>query len=102
MNDPAVIARRRQVLSTPGHTPGSQSLMVHLANTGYVILSGDVAHLEGNFERDIGPALNVDKPEFIFSMDRIKEFMREFNAQLFINQDKHQADGLKLLPDYWD
>ncbi|MBX4949614.1 N-acyl homoserine lactonase family protein [Rhizobium binae] len=90
------------LLSTPGHTPGSQSLMVHLANTGYVILSGDVAHLEDNFERDIVPALNVDKPESISSMDRIKEIMREFNAQLFINHDKHQADGLKLLPDYWD
>jgi len=91
-----------RLLSTPGHTPGSQSLMVHLANTGYVILSGDVAHLEDNFERDIVPALNVDKPESISSMDRIKQIISEYNAQLFINHDKHQADGLKLLPDYWD
>lgn len=91
-----------RLLSTPGHTPGSQSLMVHLAKTGYVILSGDVAHLEDNFERDIVPALNVDKPESISSMDRIKQIMREYDAQLFINHDKHQADGLKLLPDFYD
>lgn len=91
-----------RLLSTPGHTPGSQSLMVHLARTGYVILSGDVAHLEDNFERDIVPSLNVDKSQSISSMDRIKQIMVEYNAQLFINHDKHQTDGLKLLPEYYD
>ncbi|WP_037215660.1 N-acyl homoserine lactonase family protein [Rhizobium sp. IBUN] len=91
-----------RLMSTPGHTPGSQSLMVHLAKTGYVILSGDVAHLEDNFERDIVPALNVDKLESISSMDRIKKIMSDYDAQLFINHDKHQADGLKLLPDFYD
>jgi N-acyl homoserine lactone hydrolase len=91
-----------RLLSTPGHTPGSQSLMVHLGKTGYVILSGDVAHLEDNFERDIVPVLNVDKPESISSMDRIKQIMTEYDAQLFINHDKHQADKLKLLPNFYD
>jgi glyoxylase-like metal-dependent hydrolase (beta-lactamase superfamily II) len=90
------------LLSTPGHTPGSQSLMVHLAETGYVILSGDVAHLEDNFERDIVPSLNVNKPESISSMDRIKQIMVEYNAQLFINHDKHQTETLRLLPEYYD
>jgi len=91
-----------RLLATPGHTPGSQSLMVHLPKSGYIILSGDVAHLEDNFERDIVPSLNVDKSESISSMDRIKQIMREYDAQLFINHDKHQTDGLKLLPDYYD
>lgn len=90
------------LISTPGHTPGSQSLMVHLAKSGYVVLSGDVAHLEDNFERDIVPSLNVDKRESIESMDRIKQIMAEYDAQLFINHDKHQTDQLKLLPDYYD
>ncbi|MBB6305491.1 MBL fold metallo-hydrolase [Rhizobium leucaenae] len=29
------------LISTPGHTPESQALMIHLNKTGYVILSGD-------------------------------------------------------------
>jgi len=29
------------ILSTPGHTPGHQSLLVRLPKTGYVVLSGD-------------------------------------------------------------
>lgn len=91
-----------RLISTPGHTPGSQSLMVHLANTGYVILSGDVVHLEDNFERDIVPSLNVDKELSIRSMERVRGLMQAFNAKLFINHDKHQADGLRLLPEYYD
>jgi N-acyl homoserine lactone hydrolase len=90
------------LLSTPGHTPGSQSLMVHLETTGYVILSGDVAHLEDNFKRDIVPALNVDKVASIASMERIKDLMAKYNATLLINHDKRQTDQLKLLPNYYD
>ncbi len=91
-----------RLISTPGHTPGSQSLMVHLAKSGYIVLSGDVAHLEDNLERDIVPSLNVDKGESVASMDRIKQIMADYDAQLFINHDKHQADQLKRLPDYYD
>src|SRR4051794_7493835 len=36
------------ILSTPGHTPGHQSLLVKLPNTGAVVLSGDAAHFKEN------------------------------------------------------
>jgi len=36
------------ILSTPGHTPGHQSLLVHLPKTGWVVLSGDAAHFRDN------------------------------------------------------
>ena len=39
------------LFATPGHTPGAQSLLVHLKNSGFIILSGDVVHLEENFEK---------------------------------------------------
>ena len=42
--------------------PGSvASLLVHLKNSGFIILSGDVVHLEENFEKDTVPSLNTDK-----------------------------------------
>jgi N-acyl homoserine lactone hydrolase len=34
------------LVPTPGHTTGHQSLLVHLKNFGFVILSGDVVHSE--------------------------------------------------------
>jgi N-acyl homoserine lactone hydrolase len=39
------------LVSTPGHTPGHQSLLVHLKNSGFIILSGDVVHLEESFDK---------------------------------------------------
>jgi glyoxylase-like metal-dependent hydrolase (beta-lactamase superfamily II) len=58
------------LVATPGHTPGHQSLLVHLKNSGFIILSGDVVHSEGNFARNIVPSLNTDKAASIASMDK--------------------------------
>lgn len=90
------------LLSTPGHTPGHQSLLVHLKNSGFIILSGDVAHLEENFEKNIVPSLNTDKGESIASMARVRHLIAEYNAKFFINHDKSETDKLKLVPAFYD
>jgi N-acyl homoserine lactone hydrolase len=90
------------LVSTPGHTPGHQSLLVHLMNSGFIILSGDVVHLQENFEKSTVPSLNTDKAASIASMDRIRRMMATYNAKLFINHDKAQTDMLKLLPAFYD
>ena len=90
------------LVSTPGHTPGHQSLLVHLKKSGFIILSGDVVHLEENFKENIVPSLNTSKPESIASMARVRRLMGTYNATLFINHDKSQTDKLKLLPAFYD
>ena len=90
------------LLSTPGHTPGHQSLLVHLRNSGFIILSGDVVHLEGNFENNIVPTLNTDKAASIASMGRVRQLMAKYKAALFINHDKSETDKLRLIPAFYD
>jgi N-acyl homoserine lactone hydrolase len=90
------------LVSTPGHTPGSQSLLVHLKNSGFIILSGDVVHLEENFKNNTVPSLNTDKAASIASMDRIRRMIATYKAKLFINHDKAQSDTLRLLPAFYD
>jgi N-acyl homoserine lactone hydrolase len=90
------------LVSTPGHTPGHQSLLVHLRNSGFIILSGDVVHLEENFEKNTVPSLNTDKAASIASMARIRRMMAAYKAKLFINHDKAQSDSLKLLPAFYN
>lgn len=87
---------------TPGHTPGAQSLLVHLKKSGFIILSGDVVHLAANFRNDIVPSLNTDKAESIASMEKVKAMMNLYHAQLFINHDKAQTGTLKLIPAFYD
>ena len=90
------------LISTPGHTPGSQSLLVHLRNSGFIILSGDVVHLEENFAKSRVPSLNTDKQASIESMERIRQIIKTYKAIMFINHDKKQTDGLKLLTAFYD
>jgi glyoxylase-like metal-dependent hydrolase (beta-lactamase superfamily II) len=90
------------LVSTPGHTPGSQSLLVHLKNSGFIILSGDVVHSEENFDKNVVPSLNTNKAESIASMEKIRQMIATYKATLFINHDKKQTDKLKLLPAFYD
>ena len=90
------------LVSTPGHTPGDQSLLVHLKNSGFIILSGDVVHLQENFEKNRVPSLNTNNAESIASMQKIRQLIAMYKATLFINHDKKQTDKLKLLPAFYD
>src|SRR5690606_34110326 len=46
-----------RILSTPGHTPGHQILLLRLANAGTIILSGDLYHTRDNFRLARIPAI---------------------------------------------
>jgi len=90
------------LVATPGHTPGHQSLLVHLKNSGFIILSGDVVHSEENFDRNIVPSLNTNKQDSLGSMEKIRRMIAMYKTTLFINHDKKQEDGLRLLPAFYD
>ncbi len=90
------------ILSTPGHTPGHQSLLVKLPKTGVVVLSGDAVHFQKNWDNRRVPEANVDKEKTLASMDRIADAMAKEKATLWINHDKAQRDGLKLAPAYYE
>ena len=49
------------ILSTPGHTPGHQSLLVKLPQTGALVLSGDAVHFQANWEHR-GGAIDERRP----------------------------------------
>ena len=89
------------ILSTPGHTPGHQSLLVKLPQTGAVLLSGDAVHLKDNWDAKRVPAINVDKEKSAASMQRMSEVMAQNNAQLWINHDKPQSETMKHAPEYY-
>jgi glyoxylase-like metal-dependent hydrolase (beta-lactamase superfamily II) len=86
------------ILSTPGHTPGHQSLLVRLPRTGAVLLSGDAVHFRENWEQRRVPARNFDRAQSLASMDRIARVLERENAVLWINHDQAQTDTLPHAP----
>ena len=90
------------LISTPGHTPGHESLLVHLKNSGFIVLSGDVVHLQENFTNNVVPSLNTNRAESIASMQRVRQLIAAYHATMFINHDERQTDSLRLIPQFYD
>ena len=90
------------ILSTPGHTPGHQSLLVRLPKTGSVVLSGDAVHFRDNWEHRRVPSMNTDRAQTLASLQRLQSVLDERRAQLWINHDKAQSEGLRYAPAYYE
>lgn len=90
------------ILSTPGHTPGHQSLLVKLPKTGAVVLSGDAVHFRSNWENRRVPVNNVSKDQSLASMQKIADTLTREKAQLWVNHDKAQRDSQKMSPAFYE
>jgi N-acyl homoserine lactone hydrolase len=90
------------ILSTPGHTPGHQSLLVVLAKSGPVLLSGDAVHFRDNWENRRVPSMNTNREQTLASMQRIASMLETRKAQLWINHDKAQSAQLRYAPAYYE
>jgi glyoxylase-like metal-dependent hydrolase (beta-lactamase superfamily II) len=91
-----------RILSTPGHTPGHQSLLIKLPKTGAILLSGDAAHFKSNWENRRVPEGNFDKDKTVASMQHMADILTQEKAQLWINHDKAQRDTLKMAPEFYE
>ena len=90
------------ILSTPGHTPGHQSLLVRLPKTGALVLSGDAVHFQSNWDNRGVPVGNTGQEASKASMEKIAGVMAKEHATLWINHDKAQRDSLKLSPEFYE
>jgi len=88
------------ILSTPGHTPGHQSLLVRLPATGAVVLSGDATHFQDNWDNRRIPARNFNKEQTAASMDKIAKVLQSEKAVLWINHDNEQSQGIPHAPKF--
>jgi glyoxylase-like metal-dependent hydrolase (beta-lactamase superfamily II) len=91
-----------RILSTPGHTPGHQSLLVRLPKTGTVVLSGDAAHFWDNFKNRRVPSFNFNADQSRQSMDKLDAIVKSEGAQLWINHDVKQSATIMHAPKYYE
>jgi glyoxylase-like metal-dependent hydrolase (beta-lactamase superfamily II) len=86
---------------TPGHTPGHQSLYVKLANTGGIVLSGDLYHYPE--ERTLVRMPEREKSTgTAASRAALEAFMTEAKAQLWIGHDINAYAKQRKAPEYYD
>jgi glyoxylase-like metal-dependent hydrolase (beta-lactamase superfamily II) len=91
-----------RVWSTPGHSAGHQSLLVRLANTGTVILTGDCCNQRWVFDRALPPASSFDPALHRASIQRLRDLHAREGGLVLTSHDPAQATEERLAPEYYD
>ncbi|MEJ2413919.1 MAG: N-acyl homoserine lactonase family protein [Sulfurimonas sp.] len=89
------------LISTPGHSPGHQSLIVKLPKTGTVFISGD-CFVTYKHKENYGIPIWGDKKSSIHSFVKIDNLLERTKATLWIPHDKALFDSQKHTPEYYE
>jgi glyoxylase-like metal-dependent hydrolase (beta-lactamase superfamily II) len=90
------------IKTAPGHSPGHQVLFVNLANSGPVLLSGDLYHYPEERTLTKVPTTEFDREQSAASRASIEAFLTRAHAQLWIQHDFNAISKLKKSPSYYD
>ncbi|MGN8072326.1 N-acyl homoserine lactonase family protein [Mucilaginibacter sp. SG564] len=89
-----------RLISTPGHSPGHQSILINTASSGYVLLCIDAALTEANF-RNNAPYAAADPELAAASLKKIQTTAAEYDAFPIFGHDEKQAKAIKVYPEYY-
>lgn len=91
-----------KLIYAPGHTPGHQTLLIQLDETGPLMLSGDLYHFRESRKLRAVPTFNYDAAQSLQSIDKVEALLKATGATLWIEHDKALADTLKKAPQFYD
>ena len=87
------------VLRSDGHTPGHQSLLVHLPESGPVILAGDCCYWQRSIDEEIPPGVVWDPTRAMHSIKRLKTIARLTEGRIFPSHDPVFWESATRAPD---
>jgi glyoxylase-like metal-dependent hydrolase (beta-lactamase superfamily II) len=90
------------IKQAPGHTEGHAVLFVKLANTGPLVISGDLYHYPAERTLHRLPTFEYSEEQTAKSREAIEAFITKSHAQLWIQHDLVHHRTLKKSPEYYD
>lgn len=87
------------IVQAPGHTPGHTVLLLTTANSGKVLLTGDMWHLAESREKRTVPAFNFDRAQTLASMDKVEALAAATGAKVI---RQHVPEDFASLPKFPD
>jgi glyoxylase-like metal-dependent hydrolase (beta-lactamase superfamily II) len=88
---------------TPGHSPGHQSILVNLPNSGSMFFAADSCYTQENLDQGILPGLMWSAYETEKTVNRIKNFIQDLNgAKIITGHDPEAWKEIKQAPEYYD
>jgi N-acyl homoserine lactone hydrolase len=90
------------IKSAPGHTPGHQVLLVKLAKTGPVLLTGDLYHYPEERTLDRVPTFDSDPAQNRKTRAAMDAYAKKNGARLWIQHDFKANAALEKSPSFYD
>ena len=90
------------IMAAAGHSPGHQVLFVKLAQTGPIVLSGDLYHYPEERTLKRVPTTEFNAAQTIASRTAVEAFLKKTGAQLWIQHDFTANAGLKKSPGFYE
>jgi N-acyl homoserine lactone hydrolase len=88
------------LLEAPGHTPGTMSMQVELADSGTMIFTSDAIYMGDSYGPPATPAAIVnDLGAWYSSVEKIRGIAEKTDATVIFGHDADQLRGLRLAPD---
>ena len=84
----------------PGHTPGSQAILVIPEKGQPWLLAGDACYLRENYENEWPPGIVWDPTEYVTSIRRQKEIITRLGAIHIPGHDPEVWKKMKKVPDW--
>jgi len=91
-----------QIVFAPGHTPGSQSLLVNLEKWGSTLLTGDSVYTEEILDEDVLPGLVHSPTDAIQSIQKIRDLRRLNGVRIITGHDPVAWAGFNQVPAYYE
>ena len=88
------------ILALPGHTPGHTVLRVNLAESGPILLTGDLYHRSESRELKRVPRFNTDEAQTRESMEVFEALARESGARVIIQHEPRDVATLPKPPEF--
>lgn len=85
------------IVQAPGHTPGHTVLLLNTANSGKVLLSGDMWHLAEAREKRTIPSFNFNREQTLASMDKVEALAASTSARVI---RQHVPEDFTSLPKF--
>lgn len=90
-----------ELIRTPGHTRGHQSLIVRFSDDKVFVLTSDSCYLRQNLEEMILSAVCYDPRQMYNSYRRLRDLQRWEDAFVIPGHDVEVWDSLKKAPEYY-
>ena len=91
-----------KIYFTPGHTPGHQSVLVNLPNSGPMFFAADSCYTSDNLEKGTLPGLMWNAGETVKSVNRMRILQETQGVTVVTGHDPVAWKKFRQAPEYYD